>query len=112
MCALKTDASALESSLRSRRARTGGGHWKSRIQAGLATAIDLETHAIPRPCRSALHERKSRWHFREDYPDKDAAAATFNIVIRKGSDGNMVLSHEPIPPLRPDLAQIIEDQKS
>ena len=82
---------------------------------GWHTALDLGnlmtiSEAI---ARSAIARKESRGgHFREDFPDKDPAAAKFNTVIRKGSDGNMELSHVAIPALRADLAQIIEDQKS
>jgi len=97
------------------RAEKVGAIGNREYNPGWHTALDLGnlmtiSEAI---ARSAIARKESRGgHFREDYPDKDAAAAQFNIVIRKGSDGNMVLSHEPIPPLRADLAQIIEDQKS
>jgi succinate dehydrogenase / fumarate reductase flavoprotein subunit len=82
---------------------------------GWHTALDLGnlmsiSEAI---ARSAIARKESRGgHFREDFPDKDAAAAKYNIIIQKGSDGNMALSHEAIPPLRADLAQIIEDKKN
>ena len=38
--------------------------------------------------RAAIERQESRGgHFRDDYPDKDAAFGTFNIVVRKGRDG-------------------------
>ena len=47
--------------------------------------------------RAALERKESRGgHFREDYPEKDPAGAKFNIVIRKGPDGEMRLAREPI----------------
>jgi len=97
------------------RAEKVGAIGNREYNPGWHTALDLGnlmtiSEAI---ARSAIARKESRGgHFREDYPDKDAAAGKFNTVIRKGSDGNMVLSQEPIPPLRADLAQIIEDQKS
>ena len=62
--------------------------------------------------RCALERRESRGgHFRDDYPDKDPAFATFNHVVRLGKDGAMALEREPIPALPPELAAIIEEMK-
>ena len=78
------------------------------------TAIDLKnlvtiSEAI---ARAAIDRRESRGgHFREDFPAKDNAAATWNIVVRRDASGAMQLSRQPIVPMRDDLKQIIEDQK-
>ena len=80
----------------------------------LEPAIDLHnlltvSEAIT---RSALERRESRGgHFREDYPEKDKEFGTFNHIIRKGSDGRMELSRQPIPKMPPELQQIIEEMK-
>jgi len=82
---------------------------------GWHTAIDLEnlltvSEAIT---RSAIERKESRGgHFREDYPDKSPEYATFNIVTRRGPDGSMEVRRVPLPPLPPELKQIIEEQKS
>ena len=34
-----------------------------------------------------------------------------NTVIRRGDDGGMQVAQEPIPEIRADLQQIIEDNK-
>jgi succinate dehydrogenase / fumarate reductase flavoprotein subunit len=81
---------------------------------GWHTALDLPnlltvSEAI---ARSALERRESRGgHFRDDHPEKDAAFSTFNIVIRKGPDGRMEMDRIPIPPLPPELAQIVEENR-
>jgi len=61
--------------------------------------------------RSALERRESRGgHFRHDYPDKDPAFATFNVVI-KNDGGVMRVSRTPIPEMPAELKQVIEDNK-
>ena len=81
---------------------------------GWHTAIDLKhlltiSEAIT---LCALERKESRGgHFREDFPDKDPAAAKYNNVVSKAADGSMKLRREAIPPLREDLKQVIEDMK-
>jgi succinate dehydrogenase / fumarate reductase flavoprotein subunit len=81
---------------------------------GWHTALDLGnlltiSEAVT---RSAIERQESRGgHFREDRPDKDPAYAKFNIVIRKGADGNMQLTREPIPEIPAELKRVIEEQK-
>jgi succinate dehydrogenase / fumarate reductase flavoprotein subunit len=81
---------------------------------GWHTALDLRhlltvSEAI---ARCALERKESRGgHFRDDYPQKDPAYGTFNNVVRRGRDGAMELSREPIPPLPAELAAIIEEMK-
>jgi succinate dehydrogenase / fumarate reductase, flavoprotein subunit len=60
----------------------------------------------------ALERKESRGgHFREDYPDKDPTAATYNHIVFKGDDGRMQLRREPIPPMPPELQQVVEENK-
>ena len=42
---------------------------------------------------------------------KDPKFATFNNVVKKGPDGNMLLERRPIPDMRADLKQIVEENK-
>src|SRR5262245_5770343 len=82
--------------------------------AGWHTALDLAnlltvSEAIT---RSGLERKESRGaHFREDYPDKVSAFATFNIVIRKGSNGEMIVDRQAIPDMPPGLKKVIEENK-
>ena len=81
---------------------------------GWHTALDLDnlmtvSEAVT---RSAIERKESRGgHFRDDYPNKDAAYSTFNIILRKGPDGEMQVSRQPLPEMRADLKQIIEENK-
>ena len=99
--------------LRARAARAGvGGHRE--YNPGWHAALDLHnlltvSEAIT---RSALERKESRGgHFRDDYPEKDKASGSFNLVVKKGRDGRMELSHAPIPDMPDELKRIIEDMK-
>ena len=99
--------------LRARSGQVGVGSHRE-YNPGWHAALDLHSlltvsEAIT---RSAIERKESRGgHFREDYPDKDNAFSTFNLVVRKGRDGVMELSRVPIPEMRDDLKQIIEEMK-
>jgi succinate dehydrogenase / fumarate reductase flavoprotein subunit len=83
--------------------------------SGWHTSIDLRnllsvSEAI---ARSAIERKESRGgHFREDYPDKVAEYATFNIMTKQAAGGGMQVSRIPIPPIPDELKQVIEEQKS
>jgi succinate dehydrogenase / fumarate reductase flavoprotein subunit len=97
------------------RAANVGAQGNREYNPGWHTAMDLGnlltiSEAI---ARSALDRRESRGgHFRDDFPQKDPAAATYNTVLRRGADGSMTLTREPIPPLREELATIIKEQQA
>ena len=81
---------------------------------GWHTALDLDNLLVVAEAttRSALARKESRGgHFRDDFPDKDASAGTFNLVVRKGAGGEMRLSRETIPPMPPELKAVIEEMK-
>jgi succinate dehydrogenase / fumarate reductase flavoprotein subunit len=81
---------------------------------GWHTALDLSNLMTVSEAVTlcALERRESRGgHFRDDYPEKDAAFGTFNLVLRKGPDGEMQMTREPIPPLPPELQQIVEENR-
>ena len=82
--------------------------------AGWHTALDLHNLLTISDIvtRSAIERKESRGaHFRDDYPNKDEQAGKFNILARKGPNGDVQLTREPIPPMREDLRQIVEEMK-
>ena len=98
--------------------------WKRAEQVGVGgnreynpgwhTAMDLKNLlTVAEAITLAGYERKeSRGaHFRDDYPLKDEAFGTFNILVRKGRDGGMQVSREPLAPLTPELKQVIEEMQ-
>ena len=97
------------------RAANVGVQGNREYNPGWHTALDLDnlltvSEAI---AVAAIERKESRGgHFRDDYPDKSAEYAKFNIVLKKAADGSMQLERRPIPPLPAELAAIIEEQKS
>jgi len=79
---------------------------------GWHTALDLPnlltvSEAI---IRSALDRKESRGgHSREDYPEKDPAAAKFNVAVRKAADGSMELERVPVRELPEELKAVITE---
>ncbi len=81
---------------------------------GWHTALDLESllTVSEAVARAAIERKESRGaHFRDDYPQKDEAYATFNILVRRGADGEMRVERAPRPAMSPELQQIIEEMK-
>jgi len=99
--------------LRARAAHVGvGGHRE--YNPGWHAALDLHnlltvSEAVT---RCAIERKESRGgHFRDDYPEKEEAYSTFNLIARKNGDGRMDVSRAPIPEIPAELKQIIEEMK-
>ncbi|HKG92207.1 MAG TPA: fumarate reductase/succinate dehydrogenase flavoprotein subunit [Gemmatimonadaceae bacterium] len=94
------------------RARHVGVGGNREYNPGWHTALDLPnlltvSEAI---ARSAIERRESRGgHFREDFPQKDPAYATFNVVVRRGADGGMRVERMPIAPMPEELQGIVKE---
>ena len=96
------------------RAAQAGVTGHREYNAGWHTAQDLGnlltvSEAIT---RSAIERKESRGgHFRQDYPEKDPACATFNIAVRRSSGGTMAVLRVPIQTMFEELKQVIEENK-
>ena len=96
------------------RARRAGITGHREYHTGWHTAQDLGnlldvSEAIT---RSAIERKESRGgHFRQDYPDKNPAFATFNVAVRRGATGGMELARVPIPEMPEELKRVIEENK-
>jgi succinate dehydrogenase / fumarate reductase flavoprotein subunit len=101
------------SALRSRAANAGiTGHRE--YNTGWHTAIDLDNMlSISEIIALAAIERKESrgGHFRDDYPEKSAEWAKYNLRITKGSDGRPKVERVPVVPLTDEMKQIIEENK-
>ena len=81
---------------------------------GWHTALDLKNLLLSAEsvARSAVVRKESRGaHTRDDYPGKREEFDNVNTILRKGTDGSMDVSQEPIPKMPDELTQIIEDNK-
>jgi succinate dehydrogenase / fumarate reductase flavoprotein subunit len=81
---------------------------------GWHTAIDLQNMLMVSEAitLAALERKESRGaHFREDYPQKSEKNGKFNIVIKKGNDGSMKLTHLALKEIPAELQKLIEEYK-
>lgn len=81
---------------------------------GWHTALDLKNLllAAESVARSATIREESRGaHTRDDFKNKEEKFDHVNTVVRRGSDGEMSVALEAIPPMPPELRQIIDDHK-
>jgi succinate dehydrogenase / fumarate reductase flavoprotein subunit len=99
--------------LRQRAARVGVPGNRE-YNGGWHTALDLPnlltvSEAI---ARAAIERKESRGgHFRDDYPEKVDAFGKLNIIVRKGGDGEMMITRQPIPEMPAELKRIIEENR-
>ena len=81
---------------------------------GWHTALDLRNlltvaEAI---ARSALSRKESRGaHAHAEFPEKSDEFGRINTAVRQGPDGEMLLEHHPVKPVREDLQAIIDEQQ-
>jgi succinate dehydrogenase / fumarate reductase flavoprotein subunit len=99
--------------LRSKSERAGIANHRQ-YNNGWHTAMDLPNllDVSEAVTRAALMRKESRGaQFREDYPNKDAEWGKYNIVIRRGADGEVVTEKRAVQPLPGELKEVIEEMK-
>lgn len=86
---------------------TGG----RRYNPGWHLALDLRNMLIVSECTAmaALEREESRGgHTREDFPKMDPKWRKVNLVCAVDGNGNVALSHKPVPVMRPDLLGLFD----
>jgi succinate dehydrogenase / fumarate reductase, flavoprotein subunit len=89
-------------------------HGHREYNPGWHTVIDLRhlltvSEAIT---RSAIERKESRGgHFRDDFPNKNAADGKMSVIVHKAADGSMQVRREPIPEMPEHLQQVVEEMK-
>jgi succinate dehydrogenase / fumarate reductase flavoprotein subunit len=81
---------------------------------GWHTAIDIGNMIVVSEAitRAALLRKESRGaQFREDFPGKDAEWGKYNIVIRRGADGEMQVERRALMPMPDELKAVVEEMK-
>jgi succinate dehydrogenase / fumarate reductase flavoprotein subunit len=96
------------------RAATVGVPGNRHYNAGWHTAMDLDnlftvSEAIT---RAAILRKESRGaQFRDDFPDKDPEWGKYNLIVRRGADGETIVEKREIKPLPDELKKVIEEMK-
>jgi succinate dehydrogenase / fumarate reductase flavoprotein subunit len=81
---------------------------------GWHTAIDIGNMIVVSEAitRAALLRKESRGaQFREDFPSKDAEWGKYNIVIKRGSDGEMQVEKRALTQMPDELKVVIQEMK-
>jgi succinate dehydrogenase / fumarate reductase, flavoprotein subunit len=81
---------------------------------GWHTAIDVGNMIVVSEAitLAALLRKESRGaQFRDDFPSKDAEWGKYNIVIRRGGDGEMQVEKRALTPMPDELKAVIQEMK-
>jgi succinate dehydrogenase / fumarate reductase flavoprotein subunit len=98
-----------------KRAAKAGITGNIEYNTGWHTALDLDNMLVISEmiAMAGIERKESRGgHFRDDYPEKSADWAKFNLKMTRGADGRPVMERVPVVPLTEEMKQIIEEQKS
>lgn len=82
-----------------------------RYNPGWHLALDLRNMLLVSECTAlaALERKESRGgHTREDHPKMDPSWRKINLVCSVDEDGNVVLTHKPVPTISPDLLGLFD----
>ncbi len=96
------------------RAERAGVPGNREYNNGWHTAIDVENMLVVSEAitRAALLRKESRGaQFREDFPQKDPEWGKYNIVIKRGADGEMLVEKRAVAPMPEGLKVVIEEMK-
>jgi len=99
--------------LRTRAERTGIAGNRE-YNNGWHTTIDIGNMMIVSEAitRAALLRKESRGaQFREDFPNKDPEWGKYNIVVRRGANGEMQVERRALTPMPDELKKVIEEMK-
>jgi succinate dehydrogenase / fumarate reductase flavoprotein subunit len=81
---------------------------------GWHTAMDIPNLLMVSEAitRSAILRQESRGaQFRDDFPEKSAEWAKYNLITKQGANGEMIVEKREIPPMPSELKQIVEEMK-
>src|SRR5580704_5300136 len=81
---------------------------------GWHTAIDLGSLLLVSEAitRAAMMRKESRGaQFREDFPNKDPEWGKYNIVVKRGPDGEMLVEKRALPAMPDELQAVIQEMK-
>jgi len=81
---------------------------------GWHTTIDIGNMMIVSEAitRAALLRKESRGaQFRDDFPGKDSEWGKYNIIIRRGADGEMQVEKRALTPMPEELKAVVEEMK-
>jgi succinate dehydrogenase / fumarate reductase flavoprotein subunit len=96
------------------RAARAGITGNREYNTGWHTALDLDnlltiSEIVARVC---IERKESRGaHFRDDYPEKSAEWAKYNLRVTRAADGSVNIERMPVVPLTEEMKQIIEENK-
>jgi succinate dehydrogenase / fumarate reductase flavoprotein subunit len=98
----------------SARAERAGVAGHRQYNNGWHTTMDLANllNVSEAITRAALLRTESRGaQFREDFPNKDAEWGKYNIIVKRGADGEMQVERRPLAPMPAELKAVIEEMK-
>jgi succinate dehydrogenase / fumarate reductase, flavoprotein subunit len=98
----------------STRAETVGITGHRQYNNGWHTAIDLGSLLLVSEAitRAAIMRKESRGaQFREDFPNKDPEWGKYNIIVKRGPDGEMLVEKRALPAMPDQLQAVIQEMK-
>ena len=79
--------------------------WRALFAAVLLAVFGCVSNARTRPGPA------EPLYFRDDFDKKDPEWGKVNLVIKKGTDGSMQITRQPVPEIPAEFKKIIEEMK-